>query len=87
VTSTLSVATVDPVSSDPNAGNVPDPELPLNAVEASELLGYAKDPPQTVQKLCRDRKLRHWRAGTEIRTLRRWVLEYRDSIAAGGPVK
>jgi hypothetical protein len=65
----------------------PDPERPLNAAEASELLGYATDPPQTVQKLCRDGKLKHWRAGREIRTLRRWVIEYRDSVATGGPVK
>jgi hypothetical protein len=61
-----------------------DPERPLTATEASELLGYATDPPQTVQKLCREGKLKHWRAGKEIRTLRRWVIEYRDSVAVGG---
>lgn len=66
------------------AGEGIDPERPLDAVEASELLGYATDPPQTVQKLCREGKLKHWRAGKEIRTLRRWVLEYRDSVAVGG---
>jgi hypothetical protein len=66
------------------AERAPDPERPLSAIEASELLGYATEPPQTVQKLCREGKLKHWRAGKEIRTLRRWVIEYRDSIAVGG---